>query len=325
MSDAKVVVIGEQAAGTDKWVESAPKGFRVVSLPPTATMEDMIRAVRDADFLVLRHGDIDYTEEFFRACKKAKLIQLPGAGFDWLPLPLLQELGIPVANVGGVNAIAVAEHAVTLMLMVLRRIVPSMTALRQGKWRKDFDDDQYAELYQKTVGIVGLGNIGRWSGRIVSGFGAQVIFYDPIRMRLSLKALVPARQVGLEELMSIADVVSVHTPLSKETRGLIGRKELALMKPSAIIVNTSRGPLIDEAALIDVLRQKRIAGAGLDVFEKEPMDLTNPLLQMEHVVCTPHIGGAAVENSPRRRNQAWENFEDVLNGLQPVSLVSPGK
>ncbi|MBA7486241.1 Hydroxypyruvate reductase [subsurface metagenome] len=321
MLKAKVLFVGALSAQYAEWLtKSAPPGFSVVILPASAGHEKLLKEVEDADFLILRHSD--FPDEFYQAGKQLKLIHITGMGYDWLPLPLLQELDIPLANIGGENAIAVAEHAVTLMLMVLRRVVPAMAALRDGKWRKDLDDSLSAELHQKTVGIVGVGNIGRWAGRIVSGFGAKVIFCDAIKMSLTAAALIPGRQVTLDELLRTADVVSLHVPLSKDTQGLIGSGELDLMKPSAIIINTCRGPVIDEAALIDALRQQRIAGAGLDVFEQEPIDLSNPLLQMEQVLCTPHMGGAAKENFPRRTSQIWENFEAVLRGELPVNLVN---
>jgi phosphoglycerate dehydrogenase-like enzyme len=325
MSKNKVLFIGNIPPRYLKTlVDAAPEGFSVVRLPNAASLDEMVREVKDADFLILRHGTTGIPDEVFRAGKRVKLVQITGMGFDWLPLPLLKELGIGAANVGGMNAVAVAEHAVTLMLTVLRRLVPSMAALRQGKWRKDLDDSLCGELYLRTVGVVGLGNIGRWVAKIVAGFGARVIFYDSIKMTLTAAAVIPARQVTLEELLRTADIVSLHVPLSGESKKLIGRHELELMKPSAILINASRGEVVDEAALIEALRENRIAGAGLDVFEHEPVDLKSPLLQMEQVVCTPHMGGAAWENIPRRVSRFWENFEAVLRGERPATLVADG-
>lgn len=204
----------------------------------------------------------------------------------------------------------------------MRRIVPSTVAMKQGKWRRDLDDAWYHELFHKTVGIVGLGNIGRWAGHIFHGFGTEIIFYDSERIRLSTAALIPGRQVSLDELLKTSDVVSLHVPLSEKTKGMIGKREFGLMKPTAFLINTCRGPVVDEAALIEALRNKQIAGAGIDVWKKEPVNLDNPLLQMENVVATPHIGGAAQESFPRRLGQIWENFEAVLAGQRPVSLVA---
>ncbi len=323
MPKAKVVYIGTlNPRRFQMFVESTPEEFLLVTLPQTSSPDEMIREIKDADFLIPHLGRRRLPDEVCRAGKHLKLIQLTGSGDDSLPLPLLRDLGIPVANVGGGNAISVAEHAVTLMLMVLRRVVPSMMALRQGKWRVDLDDTQYAELYQKTVGIVGLGNQGRWVGRITSGFGAQVIFCNTSKIRLTMAGLIPSRQVALDELLRTADVVTLHVPLKKNTVGLIGRRELELMKPSAILINTCRGPVVDEVALINALRKQHIAGAGLDVFEHEPIDLDNPLLHMEQVVCTPHMGGAGREKLIRSQNQVWGNLKAVLRGDQPDSLVS---
>ncbi len=325
MSKIKVLFIGNIPPRYLKTLlDTMPEGFSVVHLSIAASLSEMVREVEDADFLILRHGAKGVPDEIFKAGKRVKLVQITGMGYDWLPLPLLKDLGIAAANVGGMNAIAVAEHAVTLMLTVLRRAVPSMAALRQGKWRKDLDDSLCGELYQKTIGVVGLGNIGRWVAKIVAGFGAHVIFYDSIKMTQTAAAVIPARQVTLEELLRTADIVSLHVPLNEESRKLIRRRELELMKPTAILINTCRGEVVDEAALIEALRQNRIAGAGLDTFEHEPLDLNSPLLQMEQVVCTPHMGGAAWENIPRRISRFWENFEAVLHGERPATLVADG-
>lgn len=325
MSKNKVLFIGNIPPRYIKTlIDTMPEGFSMVHLAQGTRLEEMIREVEDAEFLILRHGATGFPEELYKAGKQVKLLQITGMGYDWLPLPLLKDLGIGVANVGGMNAVAVAEHTVTLMLTVLRRTVPSMAALRQGKWRKDLDDSLCGELYQKTVGVVGLGNIGRWVAKIVAGFGARVIFYDSIKMTLTAAAVIPARQVTLDELLRTADIVSLHVPLNEESKKLIGRRQLELMKPTAILINTCRGEVVDEAALIEALRQNRIAGAGLDTFEHEPLNLNSPLLQMEQVVCTPHMGGAAWDNIPRRIGQFWENFEAVLHGERPATLVADG-
>ncbi|MFC1987940.1 2-hydroxyacid dehydrogenase [Chloroflexota bacterium] len=298
---------------------SAPEGFSVVGLPRTASLDEMVREFKDAHFLIVAFG-ASVPDEAYRVCKHLKLVQSDIGGYSHLPVPLLRELGIPAAhNVSRKSTAIVAEHAVTLMLCVLRRIVPSVVAMRQGKWKWDLDYNQYARMYQKTVGIVGLGKIGGLVGRMTSSFGTQVIFCDTAKIPLATAMLIPGRQVTFEELLRTADIVSLHVP--RDTRGLIGRRELELMKPTAILINTSKGPVVDEAALIEALQNQRIAGAGLDVFEQEPVDLSNPLLHMEQVVCTPHIAGAARENLSLWVSQSWENIEAVLRGESPAGLV----
>ncbi len=148
-----------------------------------------------------------------------------------------------------------------------------------------------------------------------------MVFCDTAKMPLTTALLIPGRQVTLEDLLRTADIISLHIPLNKDTRGLIGRGELGLMKPTAILINTSKGPVLDEAALIEALQEQRIAGAGLDIFEQEPIDLSNPLLQMEQVVCTPHIASVAGGNLSSKISQIWENIEAVLRGERPAGLV----
>jgi len=224
------------------------------------------------------------------------------------------------------HSISVAEHALTLMLTVLRRIPASVQLLREGKWRPDLDETSYAKLDGKMVGIVSPGDIGRWVGRIAHhGFGANVVFYDHAEIPLTVSELIAARPVPLAELMAISDIVCVCLPLNAQSEKLIGGEELALMKPSGVLVNVSRGEVVDEAALIDCLRQGRIAGAGLDVYDREPLDLASELLELEQVVCTPHMAGVGWENVQRRIATVWQNIEAVLRGDIPKGVVTATK
>jgi phosphoglycerate dehydrogenase-like enzyme len=300
-------------------VESAPKGFEVKVLPPQSGVSEGCREAADADFLIM---GADVPEAVVRAAKKAKFIQYMSSGFGQLPLSVLNELGVPVAQMKA-HSISVAEHAVTLMLATLRMLPASTRLMREGKWRQDLDEMSYSELYNKTVGIVGLGNIGRWIGKIVHhGFGANVIFYDYAEIPLTVSELVPARAVSLEELMTTADIVSLSLPLNERSNKMIGRNQLALMKPSARLVNVGRGEVVDESALIECLREGRIAGAGLDVYMKEPLDTASELLTLEQVVCTPHMAGAGSENVDRRMTTVWRNIDSVLQGGVPSGVVT---
>ncbi len=321
-STAKVVFVGrapERDLG--RLAKSAPANFSFVSLRPTESVETMIREISDADFL-LCEARVGIKDEVYRAAKKLKLLHTWGMGYEHFPLPLLKELGIPIANVGGANAITVAEHAVTLMLMLLRQVNASAEGARQGKLRHNLDGDKFSQLYRKTVGIVGFGNIGRWTGRIVSGFGAAVIFYDVVRQPMTSAAMIPARQVAIDELLRTADIISLHVPLNAGSAKLIGEPELGAMRRSALLINTCRGEVVDEQALIRALEAGQIAGAGLDVFEQEPVDPDNPLLHMENVVFTPHTAGFAHDNFSDRLDHIWSNFEAVLAGRPAVSVVS---
>jgi phosphoglycerate dehydrogenase-like enzyme len=303
-------------------VDSTPPGFDVKVMPPQADVSDVCREAADADFLIT---GVDVPEEVFRAAKNARFVQYMSSGYGQLPVSVLNELGIPVAQMK-THSISVAEHAVTLMLSTLRRIPASMQLMREGKWRPDLDETSYSELYNKTVGIVGLGNIGRWVGKIVHhGFSANVIFYDNAEIPLTVSELVPARPVPLEELLALSDIVCLSLPLNAESEKMIGRDQLALMKRSGVLVNVGRGEVVDEGALIECLREGRIAGAGLDVYASEPLNTDSELLKLEQVVCTPHMAGVGWENVQRRIATVWQNFDAVLRGGIPSGVVTVTK
>lgn len=318
----KVLFINPLKDYIGRLVDSTPEGFDVKVMPPEAELSELCREAADADFLI---SGVDVPEEVFRAAKNAKFIQYMSSGYGQLPISVLDELGVPVAQMK-THSISVGEHAVTLMLTVLRRIPASMQLLRDEKWRPDLDEMSYSELYGKTVGIVGLGNIGRWVGKIVHhGFGANVVFYDHAEIPLTVSELVPARPVSLEELMTVSDIVCVSLPLNAQSDKLIGRDELALMKRSGVLVNVGRGEVVDEGALIECLREGRIAGAGLDVYEREPLNTASELLELEQVVCTPHMAGVGWENVERRIATVWQNFDEVLRGGVPRGVVTATK
>ncbi|MFJ2618039.1 NAD(P)-dependent oxidoreductase [Glutamicibacter sp. NPDC087344] len=301
---------------------STPDGYELVVLPAGTGVDEQIAQAADADFIV---SGIEIPEAVFRAATRAKFIQYMSSGYGQLSLEVLNDLGIPVAQMK-THSISVAEHAVTLILSLLRRIPAATVQLREGKWRQDLDEGSYAELYGKTVGIVGLGNIGRWVGKIVHhGFGANVIYYDHNQIPLTISELISAREVSLEDLMRESDVVCVNMPLNQGTNRLIGTEELAMMKDSAVLVNVGRGEVIDETALIQALQRGQIAGAGLDVFANEPLDLNSELLTMDSVICTPHMAGVGWENVQRRIATVWSNIDAVVRGEVPVGVVTEVK
>ncbi|MFC2005398.1 2-hydroxyacid dehydrogenase [Chloroflexota bacterium] len=322
MAKGKVVFLTRIASEMqDTFISEAPPNLQVVLLHPNAGEEEITRQVRDADFLVtLYSGRIP--DQVLQQAKQLKLIQSMGQGTDHIPGRLASELGIPIANSGGANVVAVAEHTVLLMLATMRNFLPSVETIRQGKSSNDMERRDFHQLYEKTVGIVGFGNIGRWVAKVVQGFDTNVIFYEKADIPQPIIAELQARRVSLDELLSSADIVTLHVPLLESTRRMIGWEQLTMMKPSAFLINTSRGSVVDEAALIRALREKRIAGAGIDVFEQEPPSLDNPLLNMDNVVATPHIGGAAWENWLPRVGTIWENILRVWEGGEPHNIVT---
>ena len=321
MAEGKVVLFARvEPESQEMFIAMAPSNLRVAVADPDAGEEELAEPIQDADFLVTYRGG-RVPEQVIRKAKRLKLIQDMGQGTDHIPERLASEIGIPVANSGGANAIAVAEHTVLLMLATYRNLLTSVDALRHGKFDTDMDRRYFHQLYKKTVGIVGFGNIGRWVAKLMRSFEANVIFYDTADIPQSTTAAFQARLVNLEELLPSADVVTLHLPLLKSTRGMIGWKQLTMMKPSAILINTSRGGLVDEAALIRALRENKIAGVGIDVFEREPPSLDNLLLRMENVVATPHIGGIVQENWVDSVKSTWENVLRVWEGEKPHHVV----
>lgn len=318
----KVVFINPLSDYIDGLKEAIPDGFELEVLPAGTEMNGLIEGVREADFIV---SGIEIPEEVFRSARNIKFIQYMSSGYGQLPLDVLNDLGVPVAQMK-THSISVAEHAVLLMLAVLRRLPASMDLMRAGEWRPDLDETSYSELYGKTVGIVGLGNIGRWIGKAVShGFGADVIFYDEAEIPLTVSELIPARAVSLEELLEKSDIVSLSLPLNERSEKLIGTAQFALMKSSAVIINVSRGELLDERALVEALQDKRIAGAGLDVFDAEPLNLDSDLLNLDQVVCTPHMAGVGWENVQRRIQTVWQNIDAVVRGRAPSGVITEVK
>ncbi len=299
--------------------EMKPDGFELNPCTEETHPEEVERLAGDADFvLAFGHG---VTENILRAGKNLKLVQLCSAGYDGVNLQIAGELGIPVANNGGANAIPVAEFAMTLILACHRHLPIAHNDTRDDVWmRPEIDGYDSYELFGKTVGIVGAGRIGSTLARLLRGFETTTLYTDLVRSEQAES--YGATRVDLDELLAESDVVSLHTNLNTTSEKLIGARELSLMKESALLVNTCRGPVIDEAALIEALRNKEIWGAGLDVFEIEPVEADNPLLTMDNVVVAPHVAGKSWESYPRRVDFAFSNMQRVWRGETPESVVT---
>jgi len=281
---------------------------------------EVVEAAEIADFiLVFGHG---VSDDVLRLAKKTKLVQLCSAGFDGINLGLAGEMGIPVANNGGANAIPVAEFAITLALSTIRHLIVSNTDTKAGDWmRPEVDGRDSHELFGATVGIIGAGRIGSNVAGMLRGFETTTIYTDKVRSEKAES--YGATRVELDELLERADIVTLHTPLDNSTHALINETELRLMKKTAVLINTCRGPVVDEKALEQALEDGEIWGAGLDVFEQEPVDPKNPLLKRDNVVVAPHIAGKSYESYPRRVRFAFENMKKVWAGGTPDSIVKP--
>jgi phosphoglycerate dehydrogenase-like enzyme len=275
----------------------------------------------DAQVLVTRRVfPFPFDQDLLDQATALQFIQKTGTGVDWFPVPLLDDAGILLANNAGFNATAVAEHTVMLMLLSLRGGVADFPKWRDGVWVRSTPYEPVL-LEGKTVGIIGLGAIGQHVARAMLGMGARVVATQhrphPLPAGLETVTVLP-----LDDLLRQADIVTLHVPLTESTRALIGTRELALMKPSATIINTSRGQVIDEPALVAALQDGKLRAAGLDVLAQEPTPPDNPLLRMTNVVVTPHIAGAAREINLRQIDGALSNAVRFTTGELPERLVN---
>jgi D-3-phosphoglycerate dehydrogenase len=252
----------------------------------------------------------------FAACPTLRVIARVGVGVDSIDVTAASTAGVAVTTTPGANEGTTAEHAVTLMLATVRRVVEHDSAVRAGRWARTGRHIP-GELAGRTVGLVGYGRIGKLVASRLSPFGVRIVVCDP-----NARVGEEAEQLDeLEELLAAADIVSIHVPLQPDTRGLIGLRELQLMGPHSILINTARGGIVDEQALVSALEHRRIAAAALDVFESEPPTCQR-LLALPNVVLTPHTGGISEQSVARMLGQATTSVLAALRGERPLGLVN---
>jgi phosphoglycerate dehydrogenase-like enzyme len=266
----------------------------------------------EADFIWVGSPSVD--AEMIDKAPKLKIIHKCGIGVDKIDLEAARAKGVKVYITGGVNAIPVAEMTLMLIMAVLRRFVYADVNLRKGKWLSAEIRGVSQHLTGKTVGIVGMGNIGRNFAKLLKGFECKVYYYDVCRPSPAVESALGITYSSLGELLKNSEVISLHIPLTPETENMINRETLAMMNKNAILVNTARGGLIDEKALVEALQKETIAGAGLDVFEMEPVDPRSPLLAMDNVVLSPHLAGSTINNLPVRAKHIARNLDAFLCG-----------
>ena len=313
----RIVFVTQFPAAADSARELAPAGFDlVIAEARSAEYRD---ALAEAEYLV---GFVDMLvdEELYATGPNLRLIQLLSAGYDRADIPAAQRVGVPISNNGGANAVAVSEHAIMLMLAVSRQLVTQHANVAGGRWRGN-DIPKLYELRNKTLGIVGLGTIGKKTARLAMAFGMKVLYYDIARLTEGEEDDLGVRFRLLREMLGEADLVSLHTPLNDSTTHLMGVDELAAMKPGAILVNTARGPVIDEAALYEALTSGQLAGAGLDVYDQEPPPAENPLLALDNVILTAHMAGPTQESNQARVRNAFDNVQRVARGEAPLWVI----
>jgi len=288
--------------------------------PRDISVPALKEAIADADGVLVRVAPM--TREVLDAAPRLKVIGKHGVGVDNIDIPAATERGIAVCNTPEANSEGVASHAITLMLAISRRLVECDAFVRAGRWSGK-DELMGRELLGKTLSIVGTGRIGGRLAQICrAAFDMKVYAYDPYVTAEAMAEKGIIKVESVDDLMPVADFVSIHTPLTPATRGIVGARQFDLMKRTAYLINTSRGPVVDEAALIQALQEGKIAGAGLDVFEQEPPAPDNPLLKMKNVILAPHMGGATEESMERMATHAAAGILAVLRGERPRYLLN---
>ncbi len=308
---SKPVVLVTAATVSDLAQQLLREGGADIEFMPGVVDEDaLVTALACGNVAaVLLRGSPPLTERVFAAARGLKIVAKHGAGVDSVDLASATKHGIAVMVAGGANADAVAEHALTLMLCLAREVPRFDRETRRGAWR----DLQHLtrEFHTLTVGIVGYGQIGERTARLVQACGAQVAVHTRSKPKLPEGMTL---EPDLGRLLERVDILSLHCPLTDKTRGMIGAAQFARMKPGALLVNTARGPVIDEPALVAALQNGQLAGAGLDTFAAEPPDAANPLFSLPNVLVTPHIAAATTDAMMRMGTIAASNIISYLRG-----------
>lgn len=277
---------------------------------------EMLSLVADVDGIIC--GEDEITARVITAAPRLKVISKFGVGVDKIDVAAATARKIAVCNTPGANDNSVADMAFCLLLAVARKVTLADQKTRAGVWQPIVG----IELWNKTIGIIGLGKIGKAVARRAKGFQMRVLAFDAYP-DMDFITSEKIELVALPELLSKADFISLHLPATPATRGLIGTKELALTKPGAIIINTARGDIIDEAALYTALKEGKLAGAGLDVFNIEPPDTSSPLFELPNVVVSPHSGAHTIEAIDKMSTIAAQNAINILSGVSPIAILNP--
>jgi len=301
--------------------------FCDVTIHPGETPPDekeIISNIKDKDAILCLLSD-RINKNIMDAAQELKVISTMSAGFEHIDVNEATNKGIYIGYTPGILTDATADLAFTLLLSVSRRIVEADRFVRALNWKIAWSPELLLgqSLCGRTIGIIGLGRIGKGVAKRSQGFGVKIIYTNKTRLSSEEEKGLDVEYRLLDDLLVESDFVSLHIPLTKETYHIIDEKRLRLMKPDAILINTSRGSVVDEAALIKALMEKRIAGAGIDVFEKEPVDADNPLLKMDNVILLPHIGSANKQTRGKMSEIAADNLLAVLRGQPPLCWLNP--
>lgn len=295
------------------------EGVEVISLPPGSDESSLWEVSNNADALITR-GGIKVNRSMMASSPRLKAVGVHGIGCDHVDLKAAEELGKVVFNTPTALTETVAEMTMALMLALTRRLVSADKAVRAGEWSRKYGDLRGTEIMGKTIGIIGLGRIGSAVARRLKPFDVELLYHD-VRRNPELEEELGIKKVELDRLLRSSDVITLHLPYAPETHHLISRKQMGIMKGGVYIVNTARGKVIDQGALIEALKDGRVAGAALDVFEVEPLDPESPLASMDNVILTPHLGASSNEAMRRMAIQVAEGILKVLRGEQPDHQV----
>lgn len=292
-----------------------------ITVASAASEDVLVEEIRDMDAVIIRTvGKI--SAKVIESANKLKVIGRHGAGYDNVDVETATKYGIPVVYTPEANTESVADHTIGLMIAVAKKIPQAHLALTKNcDW---FVRYKYigTEIYGKTLGIIGLGRIGRAVARRAKGFKMKILAYDPLISEAAAKKL-GVKLVDLETLLRNSDFVSLHVPLTKETQGLVGQKELEMMKDGAYLINTSRGEIINENAVYEALVEGKLAGAAFDVYTREPPDRENPLFKLDNVVATPHMAAHTQEALRRMAVDVASDVVRVLRGRKPKYIINP--
>jgi len=294
--------------------EFSPTGAELI-LAQVREEEDLIRACREADGLINQYALL--TRKVFEGLPKCKVVSRYGVGVDSIDLKAATDLGIIVANVPDYCIDEVSNQTIAMILSLIRKTAFFDQKVKSNQWDFHLGIPMY-RLNGKTLGLIGSGRIGLEVAKKISAFGVKVIAFDPYLQ----KTEEGIELTDFDTVLKTSDVISIHCPLNESTHHLMGERAFQKMEKKPILINTSRGPIVDEKALIQALVEGRVSGAGLDVIEKEPPDSQNPLLKMENVILSPHVGFYSVESISELKRRTAENVAKVLMGKLPRSVVN---
>ncbi|MBI63974.1 MAG: lactate dehydrogenase [Chloroflexi bacterium] len=329
----KVVVLGPTKGNikskiddkTIKELNSYAKNYKELELFYVDTSQSIEKVIEQCKNALVIFPTTIFPEITFIAEKipSLKLIQTFSAGTDWLDKIKLSELGVDVANNNGANAVAVAEHAINLMFSVNRKLDQQITSVKNGQWMDDVkgDIEEFHTLVGKRIGIIGLGRIGSRVAKRLHGWECELVYYDNLVLETKYVQDSGAKYLELHELLETSDIITIHVPLDRSTKHMISKNEFKLMKKTAIFINTCRGPVVDEKAMIEALLNNEIFAAGLDVTEIEPIEKDNPLLKMENVIITPHLATRAIESQKNAYENSLKNATRIVKGEKPQSII----